>query len=332
MNLSQIRPFLIHQFSSETELLRAIDEVSTKFTRQRSNIADYLSDPRLVSAYTAFYLVTNIPKMKAVMRWLPPGWIELLKKSDFIDLGSGPGTFSLAWKDLSPETQNFFQIEQSTLMKEQAAALWKGLHQSELLQSTRWSWKNGHEKFLFFGHSANEMGANSALDYIEEIGPEHILFIEPGTKSFFPEMLKLRNALITNGYNVLYPCPLPERCPMQGTENWCHQFVAVKQDDEVERLSQKLRLDRKLLPLTVQAFSKTYQTSNPKERVVRVLEETKFSFEWQVCVENNLDQYQVMKRDFSKSQTKEVGLIKAGDAVETEVVKTMETSRRVRLK
>ena len=71
MNLSEIMPHLLYQFKSESDLVKAIEEISLKFTKERSNIGDYLKDPRLVSAYTVFYLLTNIPKLEAVLKWLP---------------------------------------------------------------------------------------------------------------------------------------------------------------------------------------------------------------------------------------------------------------------
>jgi ribosomal protein RSM22 (predicted rRNA methylase) len=175
------------------------------------------------------------------------------------------------------------------------------------------------------------MGVDVAIRYIEEINPDHILFIEPGTKDFFGKMLEIREWLLKKNFNVLYPCPKPLACPMKGTEDWCHQFIHVKQDQEVERISQMARKDRKLLPLTVQAFSKTYTATNPHERLVRVLPETKFSFEWEVCHDNQLEHYQVMKRDMSKSEVKEIGNIMAGEGIVTEIIKNVDRTKRVKL-
>lgn len=331
MNLSELQPYLLHQFKSESDLLKAIEEISVKFTKDRNKIGDYLKDPRLVSAYTAFYLLTNIPKLHEVLKWMPVEWIEELKKSDFIDLGAGPGTFSLAWKELGA-TGDFYQIELSQLMREQGKKIWEGFHKEKLFQGIKWEWKTERPKFLLFGHSANEMGAAAAIQYIEKINPDHILFIEPGTKDFFPVMLEIRNYLLNNNHSVLYPCPNALECPMKNSaEDWCHQFIQIKQDAEIERISQMARKDRKLLPLTVHAYSRSFKTTNPKERIVRVLPETKFSLEWEVCVDNVLEHYQVMQRDLSKQESKELSAVLAGNAVETEVVKTLERSKRVKV-
>lgn len=312
--------------------MKAIEELSMKFTKDRGHIDDYLKDPRLVSAYTAFYLLTNIPKLSEVLKWLDPEWIKLLKNSDFIDLGAGPGTFSLAWKEINSEPVDYYQIETSELMREQGRKLWGLFHQEKLFQSHRFDWHPKREKFLLFGHSANEMGAEAAANYIEKINPQHILFIEPGTKNFFPEMLKIREYLLKTGYEVLYPCANNTSCPMNTSEDWCHQFVHVKHDAEVERLSQIARKDRKLLPLTVHAYSRTFKATNPSERLVRVKSETKFSFEWEVCHNNQIENYQIMKRDLSKAEMKAMGEVLSGAPLETELIKTLEQSKRVKIK
>lgn len=332
MNLSELMPHLIYQFKSESDLLKAIEEISLKFTKEREKIGDYLKDPRLVSAYTVFYLLTNIPKLNEVLKWMPEDWIQQLKKCDFVDLGAGPGTFSFAWKEFGGEGE-FYQIELSTLMKEQGKKIWEGFHKETLRQGSRWEWTSGKEKFVLFGHSANEMGAKIAIEYIEKINPDHILFIEPGTKDFFPKMLEIRDYLLKKNWNVLYPCPKALECPMKNsTEDWCHQFIQVKQDAEIERISQMARKDRKLLPLTVHAYSKTFSYQNPSERLVRVLPETKFSFEWEVCHDNTIEHDQVMKRDLTKQQAKDLSEILAGVSIETELVKTLEKSKRVIVK
>jgi ribosomal protein RSM22 (predicted rRNA methylase) len=338
MKLSSILPHLLYPFKNEHELLSAIAELSLKFTQERSKISDYLNDPRLTSAYTAFYLTTNIPKLKGILPWLPPEWMGQLKHCDFVDLGAGPGTFSIAWHELMGEISgSFVQLETSPIMREQAARLWQGLYpQTPLIQLSRWQPSPERERFLLFGHAANEMGAQQSINYIKAIEPAHILFIEPGTKSFFPEMLHIREHLIKSGYRVLYPCPAPHACPMQETSDWCHQFIQVQQDPEVERLSQMIRMDRKLLPLTVQAYSRALDLQQA-ERIVRVLPETKFSYEWEVCTQNDagtanqLQHYQVMKRGLQKDEQQRLSKVLAGRAVVSEIEKPLTTGKRVKI-
>jgi hypothetical protein len=329
MNLQTILDSLIHPFRSEHDLIAAIEELSTKFTQNRERIGDYLKDPRLVSAYTAFYLTTNVPKLEAVLKWLPQDFLDLIKTCEFVDLGAGPGTFSLAWHEWGG-TGATYQIETSGLMREQAKKLWETMAQKPLVQMERWVAQKESSKVLLFGHSANEMGSKVSLDYIQKIAPDHIIFIEPGTKAYFPQMLDIRTQLLSSGYKVIFPCPLELECPMRhSSEDWCHQFIQVNHSPELERITQIAKRDRKLLPLIVHVYSKTYSTQNPHERIVRVLPETKFSHEWEVCHDNELEHAQVMKRNLSKSEDKLLTSILAGSSLESRVEKVLEQSKRI---
>lgn len=327
MKLAELLPHLIYAFPNESDLIKAIEELSRKFTTEREKIGDYLKDERLVSAYTAFYLMTNLPKLSSVMEWMPDEWKKDLRSCALVDLGAGPGTFSFAWKDYLG-SQAIYQVEKSPIMRKQARKLWDGLQAPiEMKQEG----KPEGASVLLFGHSANEMDVQDALDYVAKYSPEHILFIEPGTKEFFTKMLAIRRELIVHGWNILYPCPEATECPMNGTENWCHQFIQVKHDPDVERLSQIMRKDRKLLPLTVQAFSKKIYPK-ASERLVRVLPETKFSFEWQVCHLNVLEDYQVMKRGMDKLTEKGLSQILSGAEVKSELEKDVSGKKRVKLR
>ena len=332
MNLSFIMPHLLHTFKSEHDLVKSIDELSQKFTENRDRIQDYLSDKRLVSAYTAFYLTTNLPKLAAVLEWMPPAWLEEVRASHLIDLGAGPGTFSIAFREwLNTQAAGITQIETSPMMREQAAKLWQGMYPAEKLNQSLTIKDGGDKKFLLFGHAANEMGAKKAIDYIDAVNPSNILFIEPGTKDFFPVMLEIRDHLIKKGFNIIFPCPEPVTCPMKGTSDWCHQFIYVKQTAEIERLSQMARKDRRLLPLTVQAFTKSVIAPEAKERLVRVHGDTKFSYEWDVCLGEKIERYQIMKRSYGKKTLKQIDEVLAGAAVETQLDKELEQSKRVKL-
>lgn len=332
MNLADLTPHLLYDFSSEADLIRAIEEVSRKFTVEREKISDYLRDPRLVSAYCAFYLTTNYPKFEGVLPWMPQAWIEALSECDLIDLGAGPGTFSLAWRKWRGEAGgHVYQVEASELMRAQARKVWDGFYPSnELIQSAGRLPESERPRLLLFGHSANEMGHEGAIRYIKEFNPQHILFIEPGTSAFFPEMLKIRDYLLGSHYQVVFPCPGSTQCPMEGSGDWCHQYIQVRHSPDVERLTQLVEKDRRRLPLIVHVYSRVeYQRA--EERLIRVFPETKFSFEWQVCHNDVLEHYQVMKRGFSKQQEKQLARWEAGQALETELDKEFDQIKRVKL-
>jgi ribosomal protein RSM22 (predicted rRNA methylase) len=251
LKLSELLPHLLWANSSEHDLIKAVEELSENFTKDRSKINTYLSDPRLVSAYTAFYLSTNVPKLEAVLKWLKPSELQELKDYELIDVGAGPGTFSLAWRELIGTKS--VMIETSSVMREQAKKLFQGLYQEEALFDLKQITK---KKLLLFGHSLNEMGLEAGVEYLQKTNPDKVWMIEPGTKEMFQLALKFREKMLKLGWSIRFPCPSSSSCPMEGSDDWCHQFLNVRHSDDVERLTQLAGRDRRNLPITVMMFEK----------------------------------------------------------------------------
>lgn len=322
MEIKDCLPYLLYQFKSEQEIFDSIQEISRKFTSERESISDYLHDDRLVSAYTLYFVLTNIPKFTGILKWLPSEFVEELKKAVFIDVGAGPGTFSLAFREWAGKSR-VYQIETSQKMKEQARLLWDGLYEADALEQ-KIPLQLEDKKVMFFGHSANEMGPKIALDYISKVNPDHIIFLEPGTKSFFKEMLIMRSTLLENGWNQVYPCTTHDRCPMEKTDNWCHQYLHHVHSQELERMSQKVGINRRYMAMTLQVFSKDTNFKTLSSKIIQVKGETKFSFEWVICNEHNkLIEAQVMKRGMDRSELKRIESLCAGELIDYQVDKEL---------
>lgn len=332
MEIKDCLPYLLHQFKSEQEVFEAIAEISAKFTTNRENISDYLHDEKLVSAYTLYYLLTNIPKFEGVLKWLPSEFVSELKKSTFIDMGSGPGTFSFAFKNWGHSTKPIYQVELSKAMKKQARLLWDGFFaDSELIQSIPTSIEG--PSVMFFGHSANEMGVETALRYIEKISPTHIIFLEPGTKDFFKKMLVIREKLFQSSWNQVYPCSSNAPCPMKDQDNWCHQYLHHVHTDELERVGQIVGINRRYMAMTLQVFSRSDQWRSEHSKIIQIKSETKFSFEWVICSDNQLYDVQVMKRGMDKSELKKLNSYCAGELISYQVDRVLEGNKlRILLK
>lgn len=319
-------PHLLHEFASEADLVKAVGELSAAFTTDRGNIQKYLSDPRLVSAYTAFYLTTNIPKLEAVLSWLTPEFRSEILKCELIDVGAGPGTFSVAWKELGGGES--VMLETSKIMREQAARL--------LPKACFKIGAKEKPRLLLFGHSLNEMGVEAGLKYVNEAKPDYVWMIEPGTKEVFALALEFRRRMIRDGWHVRYPCLGMGECPMHGSEDWCHQYVDVRHDPEVERLTQLAQRDRRHLPLTVMMFERGPIAKRDENlaRIVRTFPATKFSHEWQVCREENglvLERFQLPFKSYPKSEKKAVVALLAGSLIQFGTDKQLVDSRRIRL-
>jgi ribosomal protein RSM22 (predicted rRNA methylase) len=277
LSLDELKPFLLNPNLKESELVKLISEMSMKFTVKRDKIEDYVMDQNAVSAYTAFYLPTNIPKLHFLLSKLPNEILDDLIKRPFIDVGCGPGTFSLAMSLLFEKTPpEVIAIDSSKLMLDQAEKMLKGFFPSMNLVTTQKFHQKKNDCTLFFGHSINEMGVNRALDLVATIDPEYVLWIEPATSEFFLELKKMRESL-TSHFDILYPCPTTSTCP----SSWCHQVLRTTHDQSLERISQLVSLDRKILPIATMVMKRKSAVGILNKAVTtRYLNETKFSFEY----------------------------------------------------
>lgn len=334
MNISKLTPYLLTHFKTEHQLVQEINNMSLNFTQQRDKIEDYLNDEKMVSAYTLFYLTTNYPKLSKILDEHFSNYINEFSDCEWIDIGCGPGTFTFALVDYFKNKidSTVWGIETSPLMRKQARKIQEGIYPEaniKIVQSVSDISVKTKKRILLFGHSANEMKVNEVQKYIDRLEANFVLFIEPGTKGYFQNFLQIRKELIKKNYNILYPCLSQKSCPMENTEDWCHQYLKVSHDQEVERLTQLTHKNRKWLPLSISLFglNKKIIYDLNTARIIRTFPSTKFSFEWDVCLynddKNRLIHFQVLKRNLSKSEAKELDNILAGRSFTFDVDKDL---------
>ena len=333
LSLEEIKPHLLNPNLKESELIKLIAEMSQKFTVKRDKIQEYVQDEKAVSAYAAFYLPTNIPKMHFLLSKLSNETLDDLIKRPFIDVGCGPGTFSLAMSLLLKQTPpEIIAVDSSKLMLEQTQKMLEGFFPSVNLITTQKFHQKKSDSTLFFGHSINEMGVDRAMDLIATVDPEYVLWIEPATSEFFLELKKMREALSLH-FDILFPCPSNDSCP----SSWCHQVLRTTHDPSLERLGQLVSLDRKILPLATMVIKrKKGSLGLGKPVTTRFLNETKFSFEYEVCLneggENKLKVIEIQKRHLSKEEEKILKNSNVGERVDFEVEKIVGEKLRVKFK
>lgn len=332
MQLEQVKPYLNYDFSSEQELVKSIEEMSFNFTRNREKINDYLKDPRLCAAYVCFYLLTNMPKLKAALNLIKFNMNELID-FDIYDFGAGPATFSLALLELNKNLE-IKAIEKSPVMIKQGESLVRGLFPGSNFEYINTVSKEKKKPRLgIFGHSANEMGESITLDYISRYDLDAILFLEPGTKQSFSILKNLRTGLVKK-FNLHYPCLDKSDCPLT-LDDWCHQYLQISHDKSVERLTQLVKKDRRHLPMCIHYYNKKEidesQHKGIKAHITRVYPSTKFSFEWQICYKEKesliIKDLQIMTRGLKKSKIKELQNILAGDHIEFKILKELEQNK-----
>jgi ribosomal protein RSM22 (predicted rRNA methylase) len=332
LTLDSLRPHLLNPNLTDGELVHLIQEMSSKFTKRRDQIGDYVLDDDHVSAYASLYLPTNIPKLHFLLSNLPDDVLEDLKDRPFIDIGSGPGTYALGWSLLfNSPPKELFCVDSSRVMLEQANHIIKGFFPEANLKTQTKYVEKSPDSVLFYGHSINEIGIERVQDQIMTIDPEYVVWIEPGTSELFLELKKLRASLL-DSYDVLYPCPSSAGCP----SSWCHQVLRTSHEQSVERLSQLASLDRKILPMTAHVYRrKNNLPPSNLATIIRFMNETKFSFEYEVCTfedgKNKNVVVEIQKKHLDKKTEKKFKHMNVGEKILFKIDKVVGEKYRIQL-
>ncbi len=331
MELADIKDFLLAPSLSEPQVIKMIKEMSAGFTTNRDMIGEYVMSEERVSAYTSFYLPTNMPKLSFILSQVSSEVIEDLKEANFIDMGCGPGTYSLALLESIPDFKGELHlVDSSTVMLKQAKKLIDGIYPEFENAHYHQSIPDNFEgpTVLFFGHSMNEIGVSDSLRLIRKLDPDYLFILEPGTKEVFADVLKVRRKLRSQEYNALYPCASMGDCPMERRpDDWCHGVINMVHSPELERLSQLVSLDRRAMPFIGHLYSKKHYQPSKKARLIQIIDETKFSFEVSVCHEVKdvltYSRIELLKKGMNKKGAKEFKKANRGIGIEYQEVKVL---------
>ncbi|MDH4466856.1 MAG: small ribosomal subunit Rsm22 family protein [Bacteriovoracaceae bacterium] len=328
-SLEELLPLSIYDFKNEADLLKSIDKLHFHLTESRESIEDLYQDPKLVAAYFLFYFATHIGKLDLYWSRLKIETQIYLSSLDWVDFGSGPGTF--AWALLSKsgdQKSKYYLVERSSLMRIQAEKVrdFLGFQSQVEIVDNLSKLKLSRPTGIFFGHSYNE-GIEGEARFLSHYPWSAVVLLEPGNKESFKQLLTLRSILHAKSYEVDYPCSSKAACPMdlEGNEDWCHQFARLSFPADIERLSQILKINRRdaanifhvYLPDTL----KSSTSSLPRPIIVGGVWPEKGKYEWLNCEvtsegENKLIPRRILRRNLTTQEEKKIRNLFPGDSFE----------------
>ncbi len=349
---SRLKANLLLPDLTEDQLLRNIRQLSLNFTKIRQDIGVYLNSPEMVSAYTWFYLPTNIFKLQFFLSQLSEPQRSLLEDCQLLDMGTGPGTFALSWARFFPNGGRINGVDHSAVMLQQARKIAAGLGLENRVSFT--STPEGLEAnlptVLLMGNVLNENNQKWFWSVLSKAKPKFLLLIEPGTSEQFKNILPIRQELLNQGWLNLYPCPSSQACPLASSSDWCHQVVYPKLDEEVHRLCQMAQIDRRTLPAIIHFYfnqqdygplPNAYARSERSDghfsgRTLQYLGSNKHSLEYKVCREvdqsNQIETWEIQKKNLTKETTKKLESAGIGQKLEAGEDKKLGNKKlRVRL-
>ncbi len=326
-SLKEIKESLFGIEVPDSKLIDELEKIKDGFTLKREKIGEYVKNSYSSSCYALFYGLTNYPKLEKLLSYLPCEIKDYILDSTFYDIGTGSGSFSFAYWDLSLKKSPVYAIDSSPAMLDIAHKLKNSFYSGASILFQKSIGPNDiskeNKKTLFFGNSINENSANWAFNWVEKISPDVVLFIEPGTKDAFFKCIEFRELLIQKEYRIIYPCLNSLNCPIKENEldDWCHQIFKLHHSVEVEALCQKMRADRIYMPVTAHVYVKKsvfldFKDMHDGERVFRVLPENKFSYNFTVCSKEDLSlrlsTIKILKKKLSSEEKSVVKKIEQG--------------------
>ncbi len=329
IEFDQINSEALSPFESESHLIKVLSSMSDRFNLQRDKIDQNYSDEEKISAYLCYFFSTNIQKIPACLDRLQPELVKEIGQSNIIDFGTGPGTTIFGLLHYFDDFKgSLVGIDSSKLMLDQAKKIQTNFYNQYTIsfQSHLNSLPEGN-RTLFFSNSLNEIGVDFATNIIRKLNPERVILLEPGTKESFSHVRSVQKNLYTLHFNIAYPCSQSWPCTLSES-NWCHQYAQLSFSSSIERLTQKMKKDRRSSPLVFHVYSK-HIIKKDSQTIFRYLGENKFSFEFEICNDQNeIEKHQILKnylKGHGIKKSKMKNLFIAGNQVKLKVIKELKS-------
>lgn len=252
----------------------------------------YMSDYDQKVAYLALRMPATFASITECMQKIR-GSVQTV-----LDAGSGPGTaFWAAWS-LFPQLKSATLLEKDEdlikIGKELLGNLPAAYQKGDLAKSVLSS-KYDLVTAAYVLSELQESALEGVIDRLYQAASSYFLIVEPGTPYGYRTILKAREFLIQKGAFIVAPCTHEERCPMAGSEDWCH-FAARLPRTEMQRLVKGAALgyeDEKYSYLLVSKQS----VKRPESRLVKTPEKHSGHVRLTLCNARGLEAKVVSKKE-----------------------------------
>lgn len=169
------------------------------------------------------YIAARMPATYAVVRTV----FDLIPfaPKNFLDLGAGPGTASIAAQKIWGEID-------CTLIEQHEQFIKIG---KEFLPQSNWQHAQveaaefGTYELVVLSYFINELSLTSLRKVVQmswEAADRALVIIQPGTPAGYSKLIQARDHIIELGGNIFAPCPHNLVCPLN-VDDWCHFSVRV---------------------------------------------------------------------------------------------------------
>lgn len=270
-------------------------DLSGLFTSDRVElVANYLNDKRLRAGYLLYFLPLNFCKAQAVLERLPKSFFKR-SKVKILDLGSGPGTFTLGYIDylsrregasktekheihLLSLDQNYHIVRDAQNLHEELIKNLKAkgynyrlIHQARTFDLRRGKpdtlLKNDQYDLIIVSNFLNEWRGATAeekVKFLEKIYQRHLspdgylILMEPALQKSTRDLMEVRDSILhRKSLHVYAPCLHAKPCPMliATQRDWCHFYKEWEKPDFIGSLDKLLKNDNQYLKYAYTIFT-----------------------------------------------------------------------------
>jgi len=316
---------------AQKRVLQAVGELSRLFTKERAMLRQpYLDDPANAVAYLHYFLPVNLSKVQVLLDEMPA--VESGAGFHVLDLGSGPGTGSLAVLDWWHRHNlagrvSVVAVDSSQAALRQAKQLWSRYCQSARLTGTsfeiheadleRPAWleyvkEQAPFDLIVLANCLNEIhiNANDPIDSRARVVTEllallarqgTVMIVEPALRETSRALHLLRDRLVQAKACTIYsPCLHERDCPaLVNPDDWCHEERAWVPPDSIQEVDKEVGFIKDALKFSYLLLRKDGMTIAERRpdvyRVVSELRELKGEKRAWLC--NELGRQEVGRQD-----------------------------------
>lgn len=226
--------------SDRKALTSAATGVSLKYRRESQSANLQISSLAEAKAYVATRLPATWCAVSDVLHKIQDIASDF-SPSSLLDLGAGPGTATLAAKNIWPDLKATL-IEPNSYLKEIGQLLdTSSQWHSEKLQTLS---IDQNYDLIISSYVLNEIESDLTpiLERAWNATSHTLVLIEPGTPQGYATILKAREYFLSKKNNIAGPCPHELECPLKNSGRWCHFSVRVDRS----RLHLQIKADARL--------------------------------------------------------------------------------------
>jgi ribosomal protein RSM22 (predicted rRNA methylase) len=229
-----------------------------------------------------------------------------------LDLGSGPGSAILAAQRQFPSVRNTVALERDAELARLASEFVGNFvdHRPSDIRTAAFP----KSDLVIASYCLGEIAAKDRLDVIDRAWGATtglLLVLEPGTPDGYARILAIRDHLLAARAQMVAPCPHAQRCPMQGTHDWCH-FAARVERTSLHRQLKSGSLGHEDEKFSYVAFARE-AARLPASRIVRHPQQHGGHIKLQLCVDGEQIREMVVTRS-QKQDYRAARRVRWGDA------------------